>query len=144
MQINLINNCKIKTWFYLSDIQKLINKVLPLFKSDKKELTLVIDNNKEVQKLNKEFRNQNKPTNVLSFETKDQNYLGDIIISIDKIRSEAKKQGKKTDDHFIHLLIHGILHLQGLDHIKDKDANKMEQKEIELLKKLNIKNPYKD
>jgi probable rRNA maturation factor len=69
--------------------------------------------------------------------------LGDIAINYDFIKKESKEQGKTFDDHIIHMLIHGIYHILGFDHENDKMATVMEEKEIALLNKLNISNPYK-
>ena len=106
----------------------------------------IVDNN-EIENLNKKFRNKDRPTNVLSFTNKDisrriTNNLGDIAISYEYVKRESKEQDKKFDDHIVHMFIHGIYHILGFDHKDDPMADKMENKEIILLKKLNINNPY--
>lgn len=106
----------------------------------------IVDNN-EIENLNKKFRNKDRPTNVLSFTNKDisrriTNNLGDIAISYEYVERESKEQDKKFDDHIVHMFIHGIYHILGFDHKDDPMADKMENKEIILLKKLNINNPY--
>lgn len=106
----------------------------------------VIDQS-EAQALNNQYRNINKATNVLSFPAEiptqiNFNFLGDIVICAPIVKSEAKKQGKELRSHWAHLLTHGILHLQGYDHEDDKTAEVMESLEVEILKKLNISNPY--
>jgi probable rRNA maturation factor len=68
--------------------------------------------------------------------------LGDIAISVPFTESEAKTLNRDLDDHMMHLVAHGVLHLLGFDHIKQKDANLMESHEISYLKKFNIANPY--
>ena len=68
--------------------------------------------------------------------------LGDIVISLEKISSEAKNLGKNFSDHFIHMCIHGLLHLFGYNHKKDSEAKIMQEKEISILKKLSIPSPY--
>ena len=98
--------------------------------------------------LNKQFRKKESTTNVLSFTNQDisksiTGNLGDIAINYDFIKKESKEQGKTFDDHIIHMLIHGIYHILGFDHENDKMATVMEEKEIALLNKLNISNPYK-
>ncbi|MDR0967574.1 MAG: apolipoprotein N-acyltransferase [Rickettsiales bacterium] len=105
------------------------------------EISLVLTNDTEIQKLNREYRGLDKSTNVLSFETGDPELLGDIFISYDTTMRESGKS--EFINHTTHLIIHGILHLLGYDHIDDKDADKMEALEIKILKKLKIKNPYK-
>ena len=110
-------------------------------------INLRILNDSEMTKLNKKFRKKNKSTNVLSFTNEDiskslTGNLGDIAVSYEFLEEESKQLNKNFDDHIIHMLIHGVYHILGLDHENDATANKMENKEIELLKELNIKNPY--
>ena len=100
-----------------------------------------------MQKLNKDFRSINKPTNVLSFVNEDiskehTGNLGVIAINSDYVTRESNEQNKQYDDHMIHMLIHGVYHILGFDHNNNKMAEVMENKEIKLLKKLNIRNPY--
>jgi len=113
-----------------------------LGKADNFEVTILLSNDKFIQKYNKEFRKQDKPTNILSFESGDKNYLGDIIISLQTIKKEAVEQGKFEKNHFIHILIHGVLHLLGYDHLNQKDQDEMEDIEIKILASLEIPNPY--
>ncbi len=113
-----------------------------------KTINIKIVNDKEMINLNKQFRKKESSTNVLSFTNQDisksiTGNLGDIAINYDFIKRESKEQGKTFDDHIIHMLIHGIYHILGLDHENDKMASAMEEKEIALLNKLNIRNPYK-
>lgn len=101
----------------------------------------------EAQSLNKQYRKIDKATNVLSFPAEippqiDMKFLGDIVICAQVVEEEAQKQGKPSSAHWAHLLVHGLLHLQGYDHQDDPAANKMETLEIEILRKLNISNPY--
>ena len=114
-------------------------------------LSIFLTNNYDIKKLNNKFRKINKPTNVLSF-VQDKKFcldgskriilLGDIVISLEKIRSEAKDLEKKFSDHFIHICIHGLLHLFGYNHKKDSEAKIMQEKEISILKELSIPSPY--
>lgn len=111
------------------------------------EVAIVLADDDFVKDLNSKYRGKNKPTNVLSFPDSDfslSHNLGDIILAIETIETEAKEQKKSLHAHTTHLLIHGFLHLLGYDHIEEKDAEKMEQKEIKILKKLGIKDPYND
>ena len=115
---------------------------------DKCSINLKLVDNEEITELNKIYRNKNKPTNVLSFTNDDisksrTNDLGDIAISFEFVEQESKEQNKKFNDHVIHMFIHGIYHILGFDHENDSMADAMEEKEILLLEKLQIKNPYK-
>ena len=105
-------------------------------------LTIRIVDEAESQLLNNQYRKKNEPTNVLSFLINDKPLLGDIILCHSVIKKEALAQKKSIDDHYAHLIIHGYLHLIGFDHTKNDDALIMENKEITVLKKLGIKNPY--
>ena len=105
-------------------------------------LTIRIVDEAESQSLNNQYRKKNEPTNVLSFLISDNPLLGDIILCHSVIKKEALAQKKRIDDHYAHLVIHGYLHLIGFDHTKNDDALTMENKEIAVLKKLGIKNPY--
>jgi probable rRNA maturation factor len=110
-------------------------------------VNLKILNNNEIQELNNKYRKKNSPTNVLSFINEDISKsitgdLGDIAISYQYIEEEPRQQNKKFDDHLIHMLIHGVYHILGFDHENNEMAAQMENKEIKLLKKINIDNPY--
>ena len=101
----------------------------------------------EAKRLNKEFRNINKATNVLSFPADIPkevgiNFLGDVIICAPLVCKEAVAQDKNPNSHWAHLLIHGILHLQGYDHNNVEQAEEMENLEIKILEEIGIKNPY--
>jgi probable rRNA maturation factor len=111
------------------------------------EITLRVVNIEEGQELNKEWRKKDAATNVLSFPVGEviehaPNLLGDIVICAPIVEQEAKEQGKDIEAHWAHLIIHGILHLQGYDHLSDEEANIMETKEIQILKKSGYANPY--
>lgn len=110
-------------------------------KRKKIEISVVLANDAFVRELNHTYRRKNKPTNVLSFDGEGE-YLGDIVLALETIQREAKQQGKTFRDHATHLIVHGVLHLLGHDHERDKDAAAMEEKEVKILKKLGVKNPY--
>ena len=119
-------------------------------------LSIFLTDDKEITKINKRSRNKSYPTNVLSFPSLDfkninqfsesvfsnEVFFGDIVISIERILFEASKEDKKVNDHFLHIFVHGLLHLIGFDHKTDNQANFMEETEIEILNSLGIKNPY--
>ena len=108
------------------------------------EVSIILTSDKKIRQLNKKYRNIDKPTNVLSFETGDDYLLGDIFISFETVEKQAREENKSFEDHTTHLVIHGLLHLMGFDHIEEKQAQEMENLEVLNLKKLGIKNPYKD
>ncbi len=112
------------------------------------ELVVRIVEPAESAALNGRYRNKPTPTNVLSFpfETPDGMpplpLLGDLVICAAVVASEAEEQHKRWDAHWAHMIIHGVLHLRGYDHIEDGDAEAMEKLEIELLAGLGYNNPY--
>lgn len=130
-------------------ITRSLQKAHEVIATDAKPTTIgvVLSNNKEVQRLNLEWRNKDKPTNVLSFEgpgitPEGGRMLGDIVLAYQVIMDEAAEQSKRFEHHLAHLLIHGYLHLQGMDHEEEAQAIEMERIEIAILHKLGIKNPY--
>ncbi|WP_367679791.1 rRNA maturation RNase YbeY [Buchnera aphidicola] len=110
-------------------------------------ITIRIVDSQEIKKLNFFYRNQKKPTNILSFPynlylNSNNILLGDLVICSKIIKKEAKKQKKNIKGHWAHIFIHGVLHLLGYNHIKKKETKKMELLECTILKKLGFKNPY--
>ena len=115
------------------------------------ELSVLLADDTFVQSLNRKFRGKDKSTNVLSFPNAptpagalydEPSSLGDIALAFETVKAEAQTQGKSFDDHLAHLVVHGVLHLLGYDHIEDEDAEKMETRERELLKLFEIADPY--
>ncbi len=111
------------------------------------QLSIRIVNEVESQALNKQYRGKDKPTNVLSFpldmpEDIGMYMLGDLVICAPVVEREAQEQYKSNKAHWAHMVIHGMLHLQGYDHITDNEANEMESLEIQLLQQLGYANPY--
>ncbi len=101
----------------------------------------------EMAGLNQNFRKKSGPTNILSFpppssQEFDPDHLGDLVVCVPVVLQEAAAQHKSIVNHFAHLTVHGVLHLQGYDHIAEEDAIVMEDLEITILKALNIPNPY--
>ena len=104
-------------------------------------------NNFLIKKFNNLYKKQNKSTNVLTFisKIKKNNVIEkhcDIMISAETILNEAEKNNKSFYDHFAHLIIHSILHINGYSHNNDKYFSMMKNKEIKILNKLGISNPY--
>ena len=109
-----------------------------------------MSNDKDVKAFNLKWKGVNKSTNILSFLNSDKVYyennmiyLGDIIMSYDTLLKEVRNRKIDFQDHLSHILIHGILHLQGHTHDNEADTRLMQNEEKRLLKNLNIKNPYK-
>lgn len=113
------------------------------------EVCVVLGDDPLLQELNRNFRNKDRATNVLSFPSNDLlpdglRLLGDVVLSYETCVREAHEQGKSLADHARHLTLHGVLHLLGYDHEAAEDAEEMEELEVELLAGLGIGNPYVD
>ena len=132
-------------------------KAIPAFQHVKEvEIAVLLTHDEKMQELNGEFRDKNQPTNVLSFPdaeikpadllefltSKEYIYIGDIAVGYDIVKSEAIDAGINMQDHFVHLIVHGVLHLIGYDHMNDKDAKEMMDFEVLILKGLGVKSPY--
>lgn len=100
--------------------------------------------------LNTEYRGKQGATNILSFPfelpecVEGIDLLGDLVVCSEVLACEADAQHKLLTSHWAHIIIHGVLHLLGHDHIKDDEAIKMESLEIKVLQQLNIDNPYQE
>ena len=107
-------------------------------------LTLLLSDDARLQELNTLFRGKKKPTNVLSFPAAENaaRYLGDVAIALGVVTREAKKAGKSPVDHALHLAVHGTLHLLGHDHMKPRQAARMERLEAQILAEFGIADPY--
>jgi len=115
-------------WHALPELQSWLDKAI-----QGEELSILLTNDDHIQQLNRDFRDKDKPTNVLSFPNDEGDYLGDIAISFQTIEKEAIEQNKDIYHHFTHMVIHGILHLKGYDHETDIDAEEMEAIEMKIL-----------
>jgi probable rRNA maturation factor len=120
------------------------------------EISLRLTSDDEVHALNRQYRHKDKPTNVLSFpmvqpdliDTVSQNsddgelLLGDIVLAHGVCVAEAAERGVSVTDHATHLMVHGVLHLLGYDHLEDDEAEGMEEIERQALATLGIADPY--
>lgn len=129
------------------DIQRWVEAALKHEKRENMELTLRIVDEAESAALNGQYRDKDYPTNVLSFNYDipaevEINLLGDLVICAPVVQREAAEQGKREQAHWAHMIIHGILHLLGFDHLDDEAAEKMEQHEMAILTELGFPDPY--
>jgi probable rRNA maturation factor len=123
-------------------LKKVAQKVLEIVEHDQAELCLVLVGNAEMRKLNAHFRKKDYPTDVLSFPAGDElptgvQLLGDVIISVEKAKEQAKARRRTVDEELVTLLIHGIVHLLGYDHERSpKDARIMDRLEKKIYRAL--------
>lgn len=111
------------------------------------DLTIRVVDEAEITELNDTYRHKNKATNVLSFPFEpppgiEIPLLGDLVICASVVEQEATEQGKSSRAHWAHMVIHGMLHLQGFDHVVDEEAEEMENLETDLLHQLGYPAPY--
>jgi probable rRNA maturation factor len=110
---------------------------------DDAELTVRIVDTDEGQALNRDYRQKDHATNVLTFDyTQEPIVTADLVLCAPVVAMEAKEQGKTLEEHYAHLLVHGALHAQGWDHDEDEDAQVMELRESEIMARLGFDNPY--
>jgi probable rRNA maturation factor len=143
-------------WAELPNCRLLIRKaVRAVFAAEKarKEasIALLLTDNQGIQRLNAQFRQLDKPTNVLSFPAapnqsmalaRELFFLGDLALGYQTCAAEARAERKTLGDHLSHLVVHGVLHLMGYDHVADAEAEQMEMRERFILAKLGIADPY--
>jgi probable rRNA maturation factor len=106
------------------------------------EVTLRIVAATEARRLNREFRGKDYATNVLTFVYDEAMLCGDIVLCAPVVAREAREQGKPVANHWAHLVVHGLLHLQGHDHERPDEAERMEKLERRILRGLGIPDPY--
>ncbi|MCU7795616.1 MAG: rRNA maturation RNase YbeY [Candidatus Thiodiazotropha sp. (ex Semelilucina semeliformis)] len=116
---------------------------------DPVEMVIRLVDESESRQLNRDYRGKDNPTNVLSFpfdvpEHVSSALLGDLAICVPVVSREAIVQGKPLPAHWAHMVIHGVLHLLGYDHLTDEEAQLMEQRERELLHQLHFSDPYSE
>ena len=110
------------------------------------EVTIALTDDAEMRDLNRTWRGKDEPTNVLSFPAGDapgeSGALGDVVIAFETTNAEADSAGVPLSDHVSHLVVHGVLHLLGFDHLNDAEAEQMEDLERKALASLGISDPY--
>jgi probable rRNA maturation factor len=116
---------------------------------DRGRISLCLSDDRQIRILNKQWRAQDKATNVLSFPSPpsmnfEEHILGDIIIAYETVERECVDEHKTFRDHYAHLLVHGFLHLMGYDHASEDEAIEMEHIERDILALMHIEDPYKD
>ena len=157
MQMKIIVSIPCRAWLTdLPDVVTTGERVVRLtlahadLECDQIEVGVILTDNVEMRTLNRDYRQQDETTNVLSFTNqhlKDVRLpgpllLGDIVLAHGVVVEEAKQQGKGLHEHYCHLLVHGTLHLLGYDHIDREQATGMESIEIAILARLGIGDPY--
>ena len=110
--------------------------------SDGRNLCIRVVDETEARDLNARFRAASDATNVLSFAAEAPDILGDIAVCAAVVAREAKAQSKSVDAHFAHMVVHGVLHLKGMDHDTEAQARKMERAEVEILRSFGFPDPY--
>lgn len=116
------------------------------------EVSVMLTNDDAVHALNREYRGVDRPTNVLSFAALDDEdepivdpmLLGDIVVAFETTEREAAEQNKSPEEHFFHLIVHGVLHLIGYDHVEDADAEVMEALETRIMIENGMDDPYEN
>jgi len=155
MRVDIQNPYNFTTLPGKADIEKWVDEAI--INSSQKSVVLRFVDETESRQLNFQYREKNTPTNVLSFpndlsgimadidELKSEGqHLGDLVLCEPVVKREAKEQHKTLHQHWAHMIVHGVLHLQGYDHIDDKHAAVMENLEIKILQKFGFENPYLD
>ena len=110
----------------------------------RRKLTILLADDATLKRLNHDFRGKKKPTNVLSFPSDAADYAGDVALAYGVTKAEALAAKKPFADHARHLVVHGVLHLAGHDHINERDAQVMEPLETKILARLGVGDPHKD
>lgn len=135
MKINLYNNYG-DIDLNIDDIILDIENVFKVFFDIEQEISVILVNEEEIKKINREYRDKDYITDVISFEDDvDEEYLGDIFICVPKIFEQAKSYGHSNQREFAFLLTHGLLHLLGYDHLNAEDEKNMFNKQDEILNK---------
>jgi probable rRNA maturation factor len=153
----IISNKKLKIEFFeepnyvnerSKELENIFQEFAVFFSLDEVNIEVSFCKSEEMQKINKQFRQKDKTTNVLSFPDKDltkisNTCIGEILVCNDVLEKESAEQNKNVFDHFVHLVIHSMLHMVGYGHDEANDAILMENKEVKFLSQIGISDPYK-
>ena len=153
----IISNKKLKIEFFEEpnyvnernkELENIFQEFAGFFSLDEVNIEVSFCKSEEMQKINKQFRQKDKTTNVLSFPDKDltkisNTCIGEILVCNDVLEKESAEQNKNVFDHFVHLVIHSMLHMVGYGHDEANDAILMENKEVKFLSQIGISDPYK-
>ena len=139
MKINIFNNYNKEIDFNYKQITKDLKKVFENKFNTKKDVSLILVDLDEIHKINLDYRHLDRPTDVISFEEFDDDYLGEIFICVDKVYEQAKEYQHSNEREFAFLLCHGLLHLHGYDHMNEKDEKIMFELQDELLDQTDYK-----
>lgn len=117
--------------------------------SQDSEIVIRVVDEDEMTQFNEQYRNKTGSTNILSFpfdapDAVESDLLGDLLVCAAVVEREAQQQDKILEHHWAHMIVHGVLHLLGYDHIDDQDAEEMEALEVKILKTIKINNPYEE
>jgi probable rRNA maturation factor len=149
--MNLTTEVEAGNWQCIADLDAVVQRACTaaLPKGEKRSIHVLFTDDAAMREINRQWRGFDKPTNVLSFPAAPQPVpkgevaqLGDLVLAWETVSSEATTQGKSTQDHISHLIVHGLLHLQGLDHEIESEAEAMEARETAILSGLGIADPY--
>ena len=133
-----------EAWGAVPDVEDLVHQAAMAALDQPGLITVTLTDDETVADLNQRFRGKTGPTNVLSFPAAEtaRPFLGDVILAFGVCAREAGDQAKPLADHLRHLVVHGVLHLLGYDHLDDAEAETMEARERTLLAKLGVPDPY--
>ena len=131
--------------FALADVEAVVERAAgAALGAVEGDVVVLLTNDAAVRDLNGRFRDKDRPTNVLSFPAPESAapHLGDIVLAYGVCAAEAETQGKTLADHLSHLVVHGVLHLLGRDHVDDAEAEEMEAEERDVLARIGVADPY--
>lgn len=139
---------EVENWRVIKDVETTVDAAakasLAKAGAEDADVTILLADDETVADLNQRFRGREGPTNVLSFPAPEmvRPMIGDLALAYGVCAREADAQAKSLADHLSHLVVHGVLHLMGRDHMNDAEADAMEAEEREILAGLGIADPY--